>query len=82
MDLVLTAATVPAIVALVNLGKTVGLPSKFAALLAVLLGIVLTLGDAYLGSVWANISSGIIVGLAAAGLYDLAPASPKRAIVE
>lgn len=83
IDLVTGIATVPAIVALVNAAKRTGLPDRFALVLAILLGIGLNL------AVWAwadygwftAASSGLMLGLGAAGLYDLTPApAPRRAI--
>ena len=39
--------TVPAIVALTNLAKRTGLPSKLAPLVSVLAGVAVACGDAY-----------------------------------
>lgn len=79
MDTVVTLATVPAVLALVTLLKDLGLPSKLAPLVAVLLGVVVTLVDAWAGGGFASsqevvqsISVGVILGLSAAGLYDSA----------
>lgn len=71
--------TVPAIVALTNLAKRTGLPSRWAPLVSVLVGVAVACGDAYstgagyLGAV----ARGIILGLTASGLYDLMPGEPK-----
>lgn len=77
MELVTTLATVPAIIALVTLAKDLGLPSKLSPLLAVVLGVVLTLFDAIaFGDAFTNqtvmqaIGMGVILGLSASGLYD------------
>jgi hypothetical protein len=83
MDPIITLASVPAVIALVNLIKSTGfLPPKFAAVLAVLLGIALVAGNTYLPGIWDVLSEGIILGLSAAGIYDVSVAQPKRAITE
>ena len=76
-------ATAPAIVALVNLAKGLGLPTRYASPLAVLLGVGLAVADqAFAGSpVYGAASSGLLLGLGAVGLYDLIPAGgyqPER----
>lgn len=84
--------TVPVLVivtALVEAGKRAGLPSKYAGLAAVGLGILLTLlvaaAEGSLGEQGTRLAawvlSGIVTGLAASGLYSQArvitrPASP------
>ena len=75
LDVVTTIATVPAVVALVNLLKRLGLPARAAMLLAVILGVILSLADfAWAGEGWyQSVVDGLILGLAAAGLYDLVP---------
>lgn len=75
MDTITTIATVPAIVALVNLGKSLGINGKASALLAVLLGVGLNYSTfAWGGTGWFEaVSQGLILGLGAAGLYDLTP---------
>lgn len=72
-DSIVTLATVPAVLALVNLGKELGLSSKWAMLLAVALGVALSVTDfAWGNSGWyAAVSSGLLLGLAASGIYDL-----------
>ena len=82
-DFITTLATVPAIVALTNLGKRLGLPSRAALLLAVLLGVGLSLAQwAWAGLGWYDAAAnGLILGLGASGLYDLTPgtgAVPRR----
>ena len=75
METALTLASVPAILALVNLLKSIGLAGKWSAAAAVALAVVLNLA-AYLladSGAWQAISSGILLGLAAAGLYDITP---------
>lgn len=71
--------TVPAIVALTNLAKRTGLPSRLAPLVSVLVGVAVACGDAYsTGSGYLDaVARGIILGLTASGLYDLMPGEPK-----
>lgn len=84
MDTVTTLATIPAILALVNLAKRVGLPANAALVLAVALGVALNTAD-YL---WADnllyqaIADGLIRGLGAAGLYDVAKPKPAKLVVD
>lgn len=71
--------TVPAIVALTNLAKRTGLPSRWAPLVSVLVGVAVACGDAYsTGAGYLDaVARGIILGLTASGLYDLMPGDPK-----
>ena len=71
--------TVPAIVALTNLAKRTGLPSRWAPLVSVLVGVAVACGDAYStgGGYLDAVARGIILGLTASGLYDLMPGEPK-----
>ena len=84
IETVTLVATVPAIVALVNFGKRLGLPVRAALALAVLLGVGLSLAQwAWAGYDWYDAAAnGLLLGLAAAGLYDLVPsgegAEPRR----
>lgn len=75
--------TVPAIVALTNLAKRTGLPSKLAPLVSVLAGVAVACGDAYsTGSGYLDaVARGIVLGLTASGLYDLMPGEPKSSTV-
>jgi len=75
--------TVPAIVALTNLAKRTGLPSKLAPLVSVLAGVAVACGDAYsTGSGYLDaVARGIVLGLTASGLYDLMPGDPKASTV-
>lgn len=74
MDALVFLATLPAILALVDLLKKLGLPSKAALLVAVLLGVGLSVSD----HLWAAdplyqaIAQGLILGLGAAGVYNVA----------
>ena len=74
MDTALTLATVPAILALVNLAKGLGLTGKVSLLCAVVLGVLLNVGQYYLGDNggYQAAAAGLILGLSAAGLYDAA----------
>lgn len=75
--------TVPAIVALTNLAKRTGLPSKLAPLVSVLAGVAVACGDAYsTGTGYLDaVARGIVLGLTASGLYDLMPGEPKASTV-
>nr|DAD90424.1 MAG TPA: holin [Siphoviridae sp. ctjel6] len=75
--------TVPAIVALTNLAKRTGLPSKLAPLVSVLAGVAVACGDAYsTGAGYLDaVARGIVLGLTASGLYDLMPGEPKASTV-
>lgn len=75
---VVTLASVPAIIALINLLKNLGLSGKWSALVAVVLGGVFAVVD-YLvtanpisaAPLWGAACQGVILGLSASGLYDL-----------
>lgn len=75
--------TVPAIVALTNLAKRTGLPSRWAPLVSVLAGVAVACGDAYsTGAGYLDaVARGIVLGLTASGLYDLMPGDPKASTV-
>lgn len=75
IDPITSIVTVPAIVALTNLAKGLGVGGKWSALVAVLLGVTLAVAShALAGTGWFDAAStGLLLGLAAAGLYDLAP---------
>lgn len=70
----ITLATVPAVIALVTLLKDLGLPSRLSPLAAVILGVIAQLIDVFAQGVVTNwyavISTGVILGLSASGLYD------------
>lgn len=76
----MTLATVPAILALVQLAKDLGLPGKAATLLAVALGVVLNVAVVFLGgeSWFQAAAGGLLLGLSAAGLYDTAKISATK----
>ena len=69
-----TLATAPAVLALVTLAKDLGLPTRLAAPLAVVLGVVLAATDHALAGTgaYAAVADGLLLGLGAAGLYDAA----------
>lgn len=70
MDLA-NAVLAALIIGLVEVAKQLGLPSRFAALLAVALGVALVAVQQYLqGKGGDVILAGIATGLAAAGLYS------------
>lgn len=75
--------TVPAIVALTNLAKRTGIPSRLAPLVSVLAGVAVACGDAYsTGAGYLDaVARGIVLGLTASGLYDLMPGEPKASTV-
>lgn len=81
MDL-MTLATVPAILATVNLLKSFGLHGKWCLAAATILGMVFQLFDmvtAYYSPDWRfvvyQLGQGFLLGLGAAGLYDITPNS-------
>lgn len=83
IDPITSIVTVPAIVALTNLIKGLGVGGKWSALVAVLLGVSLAVAAYALAGTgwWDAASGGLLLGLAAAGLYDLAPGeAPRRAM--
>ena len=67
---VLTLVSVPAILALVNLAKGLGLSGKWAALVAVVLGAGLAVAQGQLGALpwFQDLIQGVLLGLSAAGL--------------
>ncbi|URC17883.1 membrane protein [Microbacterium phage Endor] len=86
MDIAITLASIPAIIAVVTLAKDLGLRSTFAPLLAILLGVAFAIFDLFAGagvlstqSVLGAISLGVILGLSASGLYDGARAIGSKA---
>lgn len=73
MEAITTLATLPAILALVNLLKKLGLSGKLALLAAVGLGVGITVANYYLamyGGYQAAVE-GLLLGLGAAGVYDI-----------
>lgn len=84
-DSTVTALATPAaVLALVTLAKRAGLPTPLAAPLAVALGVALALADHYLAGSggYSAAASGLLLGLAASGVYDAARAvgAPGQAV--
>jgi uncharacterized membrane protein len=81
MDTLNTILSVPAVVAIVTLAKSFGVTGKWALLAAVVVAVALNVAT-YLWStsgLYAAIVAGILLGLSAAGLYDVAKtAAPKQ----
>lgn len=80
IDTVAGLATIPAILAVVNLAKQFGVTGKWSALLAVVLGLIFKVLD-YSFVNWGywdaagwygSLVVGAVLGLSAAGLYDVA----------
>lgn len=76
--LVTAIATPAAVVAIITVAKDLGLPAKVSPLLAVAAGILLNLLDSAVSgvltqhTVLAGVSQGLILGLTACGVYDIA----------
>ncbi|MDK9294559.1 hypothetical protein FAM19031_000597 [Propionibacterium freudenreichii] len=70
--------SVPGILALVNLLKSIGLSGRWSALAAVLLGVGLSVAHWALADwgAWQAAESGIVLGLGAAGLWDVTKTTP------
>ena len=73
MEYIALIASVPAIVALVNFGKRLGLKGEAPMVAAVALGVAINVANFYLGAVpvYQEAVAGLLLGLAAAGLYDV-----------
>ena len=74
MDAITTLATVPAVIALVNLIKnTFNINGRYSAIIAVILGIGLNIASYALGDMgWYQAAAqGLILGLGGSGLYDI-----------
>ena len=73
-DIVMQIATVPTVLAVVTLAKDLGLPTRWAPMAAVVTGM---LAQLYMGSITAtawpvSLAAGLMLGLAASGVYDAA----------
>ena len=80
MEYVTLLASVPAIIALVNFFKRVlKLGGEAPLVLAVVIGVAVNVANLYLGdlAVYQAAVTGLMLGLAAAGLYDLRGGSPE-----
>jgi len=77
MDPLATVLSVPAVVAIVQLLKSFGVAGKFSLLAAVLVAVGLNVCEFQFGAsgLYAAIIQGLLLGLAAAGLYDVAKTS-------
>lgn len=75
----LLVALMPAVVGLVNFVKAFGLTGKWITLVSMVIGIVLALAAQLLPAGTFSIAyNGLILGLAASGLYDLATMATAR----
>lgn len=76
----ITLATIPAILALTNLAKRLGLTGTVSVAVAVVLGVAITLAEhAWSASEWWQAAAqGLLLGLSAAGLYDVATTITPR----
>ncbi len=63
-------AIIPLIVGVVESLKQIGLPSKFAAVVAVILGVVIGIVYVAPGDIAKGVLVGLSLGLAASGLYS------------
>jgi L-cystine uptake protein TcyP (sodium:dicarboxylate symporter family) len=63
-------AIIPIIVGVVELLKQLGLPTKFSALVAAILGIVIGIVYVAPGDILRGVLVGLSLGLAASGLYS------------
>lgn len=83
-DAITTVATVPAILAIVNLLKRAGMSDKLSPFIAILLGIGINVSVLYFGETeWFKAASqGLILGMSAAGVYDISvTAGAKKEVV-
>lgn len=79
MDTVTTILSVPAVLAIVQLLKSFGVVGKWSLLAAVVVAVLLNVG-AYLwatSGLYSAVIAGLLLGLAAAGLYDTAKAAAR-----
>ncbi len=86
MDTINTIASPLAIIALVNVAKRLGMPAALSPVLALILAGAIVLAELWLSPEgYGALSRAILLGLAAAGLWDITPGSvgpqsPKRAV--
>lgn len=64
------AVLVAVVIGLTEVGKNIGLPTRYAPLLAIACGIVGTIGLSFFELTATTIIVGIVVGLTACGLYS------------
>jgi hypothetical protein len=75
----LLIALLPAILGLVNFCKALGAEGKVLTILSMAIGVVLALAAQLLpAGIFQTIFNGIIIGLAASGLFDLAAMVTKK----
>ena len=79
MDAANVILTVPAVLAIVELLKRFGVVGRWAMLAAVGVAVALYAGAYFLdgSGAWQAVTQGLLVGLAAAGLYDTAQVAGK-----
>lgn len=72
--------SVPAVVAIVELGKSLGLSGRWALLAAVVVAVALSVADHLWAAsgLYGALVEGLLLGLAAAGLYDTAKTAAPR----
>jgi len=58
------------VVGVVQVAKTLGLPTRFAPLLAVVVGVLIVLGLSLFQATFSVILTGVVVGLSAVGLFS------------
>lgn len=82
MDPIITLATPAAILAVVQLAKDLGLSGKASLVAAVVLGVAFSVLEFYFGAVpvYGAARSGLLLGLGAAGLYDMAKIAGPREV--
>jgi hypothetical protein len=68
-QLAVQTALVPIIVGIVEALKTAGLPSKYAPVVSLMLGVLATVSVFGNSIVW-EVMNGLLVGLSASGLYS------------
>jgi L-lactate permease len=81
VDTLNTLLSVPAVVAIVQLAKSFGVTGKWALLLAIAVAVAINVAAYYWSTSGAfnAVVSGLLLGLSAAGLYDVAKtASPSE----
>lgn len=77
IDTAITLASIPAILALVNLFKSFGVQGRWSALAAVLIAVGIVAAESWAPTgIYDVLSRGVVLGLAAAGLYDVTKQMP------
>jgi hypothetical protein len=75
----LLVALMPAILGLVNFCKALGLAGKPLTIASMLIGIALAIAAQLLSpGIFQTVFNGLVIGLAASGLYDLAAMVTKK----